>query len=183
MSAQKWLDRKWYFRLPMKWRWLLDVPFNCGANCCDKLKKEPFHRFEKQTGRYPIIGTLAAESQLRKGQYVRNGGCNVFGVNPKSMPLSIWTEQDILDYIEKYNVEISEIYNLGARHTGCVGCGYGIQFANDNKFQLLYDIAPKYYNMVMNYTNNGVTYREAVRQVLAREGRCLPDEQQKDLFS
>lgn len=34
----------------------------------------------------------------------------------------------------------------------------------------------------MNYTNNGVTYREAMRKVLAVNGLFLPDEKPKTLF-
>lgn len=42
---------------------------------------------------------------------------------------------------------------------------------------------PKMYNMFMNYTNNGVTYREAARKVLAVNGLVLPDEnRQLELF-
>ena len=36
--------------------------------------------------------------------------------------------------------------------------------------------------MVMNYTNNGVTFREALRKVLSVNGLYLPDEQQPTLF-
>ena len=41
---------------------------------------------------------------------------------------------------------------------------------------------PKCYDMVMNYTNNGVTFREAWRKVLSVNGLYLPDEQQPTLF-
>ena len=35
----------------------------------------------------------------------------------------------------------------------------------------------------MDYTNNGVTYREAVRKAYQICGKHLPDEQPKNLFS
>lgn len=34
----------------------------------------------------------------------------------------------------------------------------------------------------MNYTNNGVTFREALRKVLSVNGLYLPDEQPQTLF-
>ncbi len=37
--------------------------------------------------------------------------------------------------------------------------------------------------MVMNYTNNGVTFSEALRKMLAVNKLYLPDEQPRDLFS
>lgn len=45
------------------------------------------------------------------------------------------------------------------------------------KVCILYKNHPKYYDMVMNFMNNGVTYREALREVLAVNGLSLPDEQ------
>ncbi len=35
----------------------------------------------------------------------------------------------------------------------------------------------------MNYTNNGVTFREALRKALAANGRYLPDEEPENLFT
>ena len=46
-----------------------------------------------------------------------------------------------------------------------------------------YRLYPKYYNMVLNFENNGVTYREALREMLAVNGLWLPDENtQQKLF-
>lgn len=64
-----------------------------------------------------------------------------------------------------------------------MGCGFGAQFADDRRFSILLDNHPKAYDMVMNYTNNGVTFREALRKALAVNGRYLPDEEPKNLFT
>ena len=53
---------------------------------------------------------------------------------------------------------------------------------NDNRLGLVYRLYPKFYDMFMNYTNNGVTYREAMRKVLSVNGLYLPDEQTHSLF-
>lgn len=97
-------------------------------------------------------------------------------------PISIWLEDDIWAYIKKYNIEISDIYHKGAKRTGCVGCGFGCQFKKDNRFDILYHNYPKYYEMIMNYTNNGHTYREAIRQIYDIQGKTLPDELLFDNF-
>lgn len=34
----------------------------------------------------------------------------------------------------------------------------------------------KYYNLIMNFKNNGVTYRSALRKILAMSDLLLPDE-------
>lgn len=101
------------------------------------------------------------------------------------MPLSIWTEDDIWEFIRTKNIRIADDYSKGCLRTGCVACGLGAQFDDDTRLEFLYKNYPKYYNMVMNFTNNGVTYREALREMLAVNGLRLPDEQDKkqiDLF-
>ena len=171
-----------YYSLGAKWKYLVDEPYETSHMCCNKLKKEPFHAFEKENGRRPILGVMASESKMRAGRYVRNGGCNVFGERPASNPLSIWLEQDIWAYIDRFNLPIADIYHKGAMRTGCMGCGFGAQFADDNRFLILRREYPKCYDMVMNYTNNGVTFREALRKVLAVNKLYLPDEQPPTLF-
>lgn len=182
-SAKKWMSDKGYFKLAYQWRYLINEPYDVTDICCKKLKKDPFHRFEAETGRRPIIGVMASESNMRKGQYIRNGGCNVFGEKPSCRPLSIWNDDDVWAYIEMQKLPIADIYHKGAKRTGCVGCGFGAQFADDPRFRILLKTYPKLYNMVMNYTNNGVTFREALRKVLASQGLFLPDEMPPNLFS
>ena len=172
-----------YFSLSGKWRYLLSVPYETSQMCCIKLKKEPFHRFEKDSGRSPIMGVMASESKLRTGRYIRNGGCNVFDENPTSQPLSIWLDHDIWDYIDKYKLPVADIYYKGATRTGCMGCGFGAQFVDDTRFRTLLTHYHKCYDMIMNYTNNGVTFREALRKVLAVNRLYLPDEEPKNLFN
>lgn len=93
-----------------KWKFLIDAPFDVSHKCCDVMKKNPAKQYEKQTGRKPIIGTLATESMMREKWWLKNG-CNAFEKgNPSSQPLSFWTEQDILRYIKKYDVPYCSVY-------------------------------------------------------------------------
>ena len=92
------------------------------------------------------------------------------------MPLSLWTDDDIWEFIRTKNIRIADDYSMGKQRTGCVCCGFGVQFPDDIRLEFLYKYYPKYYNMVMNFTNNGVTYREALREMLAVNGLTLPDE-------
>ena len=78
--------------------------------CCHVMKKAPSKKYEKETGRKAIIGTLAEESALRKQSWLKNG-CNAFdSKRPTSKPMSFWTEQDILHYIKKYDVPYASVY-------------------------------------------------------------------------
>lgn len=172
--------------IPLKWRFLINSVYETHSMCCNKLKKEPFHIYERENNVYPILGVMASESSLRQTSYIMQGGCNVFGEGGKkikSLPLSIWMEDDIWKYINNRKLKIADIYSKGAQRTGCMFCGYGCQFKNDNRLKLCYKLYPKWYNYFMNYTNNGVTYREAMRDVLAVNGIQLPDEnRQLELF-
>ena len=93
-----------------KWEFMLDAPYKISNSCCDVMKKKPAKEYENQTGRKPFIGTLASESNLRKQQWIKHG-CNAFEKGrPSSQPLSFWTEQDILHYIQKYDVPYCSVY-------------------------------------------------------------------------
>lgn len=93
-----------------KWRFLLDVDFEVSEKCCYHTKKAPSKKYEKETGRKPLIATLACESMTREAAW-RKKGCNAFDApRPTSQPMSFWTEQDILHYIKKYDVPYCSVY-------------------------------------------------------------------------
>lgn len=108
--------------------------------CCDKLKKEPLKRKAKELDmKCAILGILASESYQREKDWI-NYGCNVFYQRKEnqSRPLSFWTDNDILDYIKKYNIKISKLYNMGYSRNGCMYCGFGVHLEKGkNRFQLL----------------------------------------------
>lgn len=164
------------FVMSDKWRYLIDEPYDTSNVCCKILKKNPSKRFAKQNGLAPITGIMASESLLREKTYLKRGGCNVFGQHASSQPISIWTDDDIWSFIRQNNVKIADIYEKGAARTGCVACGFGCQFKDDTRLEILYRLYPKYYNHVLNFTNNGVTYRDAMRKMLSVNGLFLPDE-------
>ena len=171
-------DRR--FMVPIKYRYLIDESYLCSNKCCELLKKKPFRIYHRKTGLYPILGTMAAESQIRTIQYLKHGECNSFDFKysrAHSAPLSIWLEQDIKDYIEQRKLKICSLYSKGFERTGCMFCGFGVQFDQDVRLNKLYELHPKWYEMCMNYVNNGVTYREALRKLLAVNNLRLPDEQ------
>lgn len=108
-----------------KWAFLLDAPFKISASCCDVMKKSPFRRYERVTGFKPIVGTMAVESKLRTQAWLRTG-CNAFeNKRPISQPLAFWLEKDIWDYIRRFNVPYSKIYDMGYHRTGCIFCMFG----------------------------------------------------------
>ena len=92
------------------YKFMLDAPFEISNKCCNVMKKEPAHRYAKETGRMPITAQMASESRLRTQVWLRNG-CNAFEVtNPISNPMSFWTEQDVLRYIKDKGLKICSVY-------------------------------------------------------------------------
>lgn len=163
-----------------RWQFLIKERFDVSEQCCEYLKKRPFARYNRETGEVPILGVMAGESDLRKRQYIRRGGCNSFqNSHIASYPISIWTDADIWEYLRKYNVPYCELYDKGHTRTGCMFCGFGAHLEKVSRFELLYDLHPRAYNIFMDYENNGCTYREALRKI----GVLLPDEcRQLNLF-
>lgn len=112
-------SKGWRFgKISDRWKFLAYEDFETSNECCKILKKDPIHQYERETGRDPIIGIMASESRMRATEYVKRGGCNTFddhkkGIGTRSTPLAIWTEDDIWEYIRRYNLEISEIYRKG----------------------------------------------------------------------
>lgn len=140
-----------HYKISEKWKFLIDAPFKISPKCCDYLKKKPFLKYEKETSSKPFIGVMAANSSLRKSNYLRYG-CNAFEASrPYSMPLGIWTDEDIWGYIKKYNLPYSNIYNLGFPTTGCAFCLFGIQHdASPNRIEKLKTLHPSIYNYCLN---------------------------------
>ena len=93
-----------------RYSFLVDAPFGVSHKCCSVMKKKPAKQYEKETGRKPILGTMAYESSLRAYQWAKIG-CNAFdGKRPRSAPLSFWTKQDVLHYIKQFSVPYCPVY-------------------------------------------------------------------------
>lgn len=124
--------------------------------CCDKLKKEPLKRKAKELGmECVILGILASESYQREKDWLEYG-CNVFHVRKDNQckPLSFWTEEDILEYIETFSVKISKLYDMGYSRNGCMYCGFGVHLETNgcNRYQLLKKSHPAQYSyLVKNF--------------------------------
>lgn len=159
-----------------KWLPLLqETQFPISHYCCDIMKKGPIKKYKHDTGRKNYLGSMAEESKLREAAWIKSG-CNTFeGMKQSSKPLSVWTEQDVLQYILKYNVEICSVYgdimavdndgfmyppipgcsnNLkctGCQRTGCIFCLFGchLEKKGTTKLQSLAITHPRQYEYCM----------------------------------
>lgn len=162
-----------------QWSSLLEAPFLIGNKCCDVMKKAPFKKYEAETGRKPILGTMACESRMRKIKWFQRG-CNAFdGVYQSSQPMSFWTENDVLEYLYRYGIKYASVYGdiimdndgvcstTGCRRTGCVFCGYGCHLEEEpNRFQSLKITHPKLWNYCMKpVSDGGLGMREVLEYI------------------
>ena len=181
-----------------KYKPLLNVDFNMSDLCCDIMKKRPSYDYQKKTGRKPIIATMAEESMLREKNWLKSG-CNAFDdKHPKSQPMSFWTEQDILEYIKKYEIPIASVYGsieyaeapeqmriddygiecgteklktTGCSRTGCIFCGFGchLEKAGEGRFERLKETHPRQYE----YCIGGGEYDENGKWIPNKKGLGL----------
>ena len=147
------------------------LPVKISDKCCGEMKKKPVKSFGHQNKIYPILATMASESRIRKQSWIRNG-CNAFDASdPKSQPMAFWTEQDVLEYIRTFHLEIPSVYGeiiqvdykgrnveesgckackyktTGCARTGCVYCAFGLQAERgETRFQKLSKTHPKLYD-------------------------------------
>ena len=135
-------------KLSEKWKFLINAPFKISDRCCHIMKKEPAKRYEKETGRGAIVGTMAADSSLRETAYLQHG-CNSFEGRPMSTPMAFWLESDVWDYIKKYNIQYSSIYDMGYTRTGCMFCMFGLHLDKNNHFDKMEITHPQIYNYCM----------------------------------
>ena len=140
-------------KLPEKWKYLINSGFKFSEKCCDYLKKNPMHKYEKETGRLPVIGTMAYESNMREKQWLKTG-CNAFDQKkPQSKPLSFCLEKDIWNYKDKFNLKFSDIYKTEKR-TGCMFCLFGCHLEKEpNRIQRLKLMHPKIYKYILEKLN------------------------------
>jgi len=156
------------FKIPKKWKWLVDAPFRVSDHCCEILKIKPVRQYEKLSKRKALLGILASESSIRKFEYLRRG-CNVINTKrPYSTPLAFWTEQDILRFTLENKLPLAKIYGdinqaidgklitTGYSRTGCMFCGFGVHLEKEpNRFQKMKITHPAHWKYCINKLKMG----------------------------
>jgi 3'-phosphoadenosine 5'-phosphosulfate sulfotransferase (PAPS reductase)/FAD synthetase len=95
--------------------------------CCKYTKKEPLHKFEKETGLKPIVAVRGAESAQRKTAFT-----TCLTAKGKFTPIYDFTDEMLNAIYEVYKIEKPKVYEVLDR-TGCIGCPYGLHGKNTMK--------------------------------------------------
>lgn len=134
-----------------------DFPIKASPACCTVLKKRPLKKYAKENGlRGQAIGTRRAEGGARdlnafsreaRGEKICTA---VSGGIIKKMPIIDWTDEDVEEFIKKYNVPLSKAYTeFGFDRTGCMGCPFGNTIAHNLSY--LHDHEPNRYKASMHW--------------------------------
>lgn len=137
-----------------------------SQHCCKLLKKEPSEKMQAELDVDVIFkGLMAAESRTRRTNfavrgYIFKSSRPHLGNDPfyHCNPLSIWTDNDIWEYIRLFCVPYAPIYDMGyidskgiyrkIPRNGCFGCATDIMF-NNNHLQILKQTHPNLHEMMM----------------------------------
>jgi 3'-phosphoadenosine 5'-phosphosulfate sulfotransferase (PAPS reductase)/FAD synthetase len=155
-------SRSRFGKLSEKWKYLLNAPFKISAKCCDVIKKKPFVKYERRTGRVMMTGESADNSRRRFEMYLQHG-CNGFEMKrPKSTPLGFWVNGDMFRYLRDFKVPYCNIYgeivekggsmhNTGVRSTGCMFCMFGVHMEGPcNRFMRMQETHPQLWDYCIN---------------------------------
>ena len=154
-----------------KHAYLFGAPFGISSRCCAIMKIKPLEKYEQESKRRPMVATMAHESQIREGNWLKTG-CNSFGLKGKSKPLSFWLEQDVLEYLQWSGIAYSPVYGeittesqqltiegktegrlvtTGCNRTGCMFCCFGVhREKSPNRFERMKATHPKLYDYCIN---------------------------------
>lgn len=134
-----------------------DFDIKISEQCCRILKKKPFAKYnkEKKIKGY-ILGERMAEGgarALNNQKRINEGGkfcTKTKGEYIVKLPIVDWSDKDIEEFIEKYNVPLSKAYTEhGYDRTGCFLCPYSKYIGNN--LGKLHQYEPNRYKAAMHW--------------------------------
>ncbi len=122
------------YRCPkiLEYQFSQDFKLKISDKCCLKMKEEPLDNWAKENKKpHRIIGIMPSEGGRRA-----TTKCLAFKNNGKNLsfhPLSVVTKKWEDWFIEKYKIDISDIYKepYNRERTGCKGCPFAIDLQEE----------------------------------------------------
>ena len=141
-----------------------------SAQCCEYSKKKPLFRFIKDN---EIDLNVTGERKAEGGQRaVAHKSCfepGNHGVD-KYMPLWFWSNETKAAFKKTEGIRYSDCYEVyGMRRTGCCGCPFNLNIADDLSIMASYE--PMLYKACMNVF--GQSY-ELMDRFNCRRKKCMP---------
>lgn len=127
----------------LKYQFEEGVPFKVSEFCCHELKKKPFKRYSKESGRsITITGMMREEGGHREHIdciVTKNG--SVIKFHPLAKVSNEWEEW----FIEHFNIKLCELYYppFNFKRTGCKCCQMAIELEHELQTLELYSPAER----------------------------------------
>jgi len=128
-------------------------------SCCNFIKERPSQKLQKKLGCDTLFrGLLASESRRRTFTFLDYGFLyNTADNYLYSNPLSIWNDNDVWDYIHKFDVPYAPLYDLTDdggnklfERNGCYVCGTGLAYERNN-IEILRKHYPQKWTALMKF--------------------------------
>lgn len=124
------------------------LPTRLNRYCCERLKEYG------SVGKNVFEGVRSAESRKRQGRdYIQcdtrkwqKGAQHIY-------PIYDWSDEDVYEYIYKYDIQLAPHYSTGACRLGCVGCPL---VSRKGARQAEFDLYPRYYNAIKKAIGKGM---------------------------
>ncbi len=116
-------------------------------SCCHRMKETPARQFYTKHGIEGVVtGLRVSESLMRKMNFADYGALRYSRTYKTliSWPLYAWKDEDIANYIEKNNLPLNPIYDMGYQRVGCWPCMQDM-FYKDSRLFTLQKEHPKMY--------------------------------------
>lgn len=135
-----------------------DFPIMPSKACCQILKKAPFKTYAKLNGiKGYAYGVREAEGGARSlnafALAPKKGGricTSIAGGIVKKAAIIDWSDEDVDEFIKKYNVPLSRAYTeYGFHRTGCMACPFALDI--DENLRYLHDHEPNRYKAAMHW--------------------------------
>lgn len=113
----------------LKYQFTPEFGIKLSEKCCDKLKKEPSHKWQKENKKpIAIIGIMMNEG----GQRASHSGCVITdkdGKMVKFKPLNPISKEWEEEFIRRENVKLCKLYYppFNFKRTGCKGCPFSLE--------------------------------------------------------
>ena len=158
-------------------RYLKEHDYKISAKCCTYSKKKPLHDYQTENDcDLCVTGERKAEDGQRAIAHKscfeeKNNGVD------KYMPLWWWSNETKQIFKETEGIRYSDCYEVyGMRRTGCCGCPFNLNIADD--LQRMFEYEPRLFKACMNVF--GQAY-ELTDRFNCRRKKCLPDSFQMTL--
>ena len=126
-------DKNLYQPCPekLKYQFTKDFKIRVSDKCCIRMKEEPLEKWAKENKKpYGIVGIMREEGGRRMG-----AKCLMFKGSKlwHFQPLAVVSKDFENWYIDKYNLEICDIYKppYNFERTGCKGCPFALHLQHE----------------------------------------------------